>query len=138
MHKHGHIGLSLAVAAPIAIIFGYFFGPQWATLTLIFSFITSRVPDFDHRTELIAHRGFTHTIWFAIIISLAGALIITQISTIAGTGPENAGITLSNITNLLPTFAMTFTGFMIGFISHLIGDIITEAYDYTVNPFWPV
>jgi hypothetical protein len=27
---------------------------------------------------------------------------------------------------------------MIGFISHLIGDIITEAYDYTVNPFWPV
>jgi len=37
-----------------------------------------------------------------------------------------------------PVFIVGFVGCLAGFVSHLFGDIITEAYDYTVNPFWPV
>ncbi len=138
MYRKGHYGLGLIFAAPIAVILGILIGEQWTILTLLFSIAGARIPDFDQRVPFIAHRGFSHTIWFALIVSLglaAGATLSLTfgISDITTDTPVHS-IILSNPV----TFSASFIGFFAGFVSHLFGDILTEAYDYTVNPYWPV
>ena len=138
MNKYGHIGLALLIAGPLGLILGYLAGIQWVILTIIFAFITARVPDIDQRTEIIEHRGITHTIWFAIMVSLALATIITQIFSSIGIGLVGDGMTIGSLVADIPTLLLAFTGFFAGFVSHLFGDILTEAYDYTINPLWPL
>lgn len=141
MYREGHIGLGLLVATPLAILFSFSIAPQWGLLTYGFAFITSRAPDIDQRLPLVSHRGFTHTIWFGIILSLlfaTGATIALSPLIVESNSLDG----LSSIVALLganwPVFVVGFIGCLAGFTSHLMGDIITEAYDYTVNPFWPV
>lgn len=138
MYKQGHIGLALLAAAPFAILFGLIFGPQWGILTIAFSFITARLPDFDQHTPLLSHRGFSHTIWFACIVSLILAVVVTVILSIGPSNISEDTSFLELVSSNWPTLLLSFLGFMLGFISHLVGDILTEAYTYTVNPFWPI
>jgi len=138
MNKEGHIGLALLLAGPVGLILGFLAGIQWVILTIIFAFVTARVPDMDQRTEIVKHRGVTHTIWFAIAVSLAMAAIVTQILSIIGVGLVGGGVTIGGLVADLPTLLLAFIGFFVGFVSHLFGDILTEAYDYTINPLWPL
>lgn len=138
MYKNGHIGLALLFAAPFAFLFGIVFGPHWGVLTLVFSFTTARVPDMDQRLNILTHRGFTHTIWFALIVSVAMGSLVTQLVSILEFNTIGNGEFLSWLVADIPTLLLATFGFMLGFISHLVGDILTEAYDYTINPYWPI
>jgi len=138
MYKYGHIGLAFIFAAPVAILFNILHGPYWGIALMGLSFVTCKVPDIDNRTSLLVHRGFAHTIWFGIIVSTILSLVLTIILSV---GMENikTGIQVTDLLLQNWTIAViVFTGLFIGFLSHLFGDIITEAYDYTINPYWPV
>lgn len=138
MYKYGHAGLALIFGAPIAILLGLALGPHWAFMTLLFSYVAASIPDIDQQISFIDHRGFTHTIWFAIIVSGFFSVLVTAIVSISttdiGSSISLSGIFLENTIILVASF----TGFFVGFVSHLFGDILTEAYTYTVNPYWPV
>lgn len=138
MYKNGHIGLALLFAAPFALLFGLLFGPHWAVLTLAFSFTTARVPDMDQRLNILTHRGFTHTVWFALLVSVVMGSLVTQLISILDFNTVGNGEFLSWLIADIPTLVLASFGFMLGFMSHLFGDILTEAYDYTINPYWPV
>jgi len=141
MYRQGHIGLGLLVATPFAILFSFSIAPQWGLLTYGFAFITSRAPDIDQRLPLISHRGFTHTVWFGILLSLffaLGATIALSPFMLDAGSLDRLGSLVSLLVANWPVFIVGFVGCLAGFVSHLFGDIITEAYDYTVNPFWPV
>jgi inner membrane protein len=141
MYREGHIGLGLLVATPFAILFSFSIAPQWGLFTFGFAFITSRAPDIDQSLPLISHRGFTHTIWFGILLSLFFAIGATVALSpfIMDTGSLDGLDTLASLLmGNWEVFVIGFVGCFAGFVSHLVGDILTEAYDYTVNPFWPI
>lgn len=140
MYREGHIGLGLLAATPFAILFSSSIAPQWGLLTYGFAFVTSSAPDIDQRLPLVSHRGFTHTIWFGLFLSLFfGAGTAIALSPFLLDGVSFNG--LASISSLLvknwPVFTVATIGCLAGFVSHLFGDILTEAYDYTINPFWP-
>jgi inner membrane protein len=141
MYKEGHIGLGLLAATPFALLFGFTVAPQWGLLTFGFAFVTSRAPDIDQRLPGISHRGFTHTIWFGVLLSIffgAGATV-ALVPIVMDAHSLRGGISLVQLlTTNWSILMIGFTGCLAGFVSHLFGDILTEAYDYTVNPFWPV
>lgn len=138
MNKLGHIGLALIFAAPIALVLGLTLGPTWSMIFFGMSLFTFNVPDIDQRTSLIKHRGFTHTIWFGIIISgILTALLVPVFGIRTGSTVQLSDIVPLLTENWIP-IAVIYTGLLTGIVSHIFGDTLTEAYDYTINPFWPI
>ena len=77
------------------------------------------VPDLDQRVPGIAHRGSTHTIWFALVVGVITAITAVVLAT--------AGPVLSAV-----------TGFVVGAStigSHIAADALTPA---GVRPWRPV
>lgn len=137
MNRKGHIGLALLVSAPFALLIGLLLNPRWSLIVVGAGLLADRIPDQDQQLPFISHRGITHTATFGIIASFVLAASFTATATI--TQPSSAfdvGL-LENVTNNLLLFAISLLGFALGFIAHLIGDMLIEAYDYAVTPYWP-
>lgn len=93
---------------------------RWlAVLGLPLALLGARIPDLDHRLPLVPHRGPTHTVWFALFVSLGAAIAVRSI------GPT-APVALS-------LCAGGAVG--IGILSHLVADACTIA---GIRPFWPI
>lgn len=137
MNWKGHVGLALLTASPFALAFGVFLGTYWSILTLGAAVLTDRIPDKDQQIPLISHRGITHTFFFGSIVSGVLAMVLTAIITVAHPSSVVEVGLVANLRANLSVMSIAFFGFMLGFTSHLLGDILTEAYDYTVSPFWP-
>jgi inner membrane protein len=76
------------------------------------------VPDLDQRVPMIAHRGPTHTVWFALLVGVALA----------------AGSALA----ITATVMTVLTGFVVGagtIVSHIAADALTPA---GVRPWSPL
>jgi len=128
MYRAGHIGLAgLFATLPVFVLFksGQYIA---GILFLIFTVGVCTLPDRVEDVFSLSHRGITHTVVFAIAMSvgLAGVACYTltrealSFLTIPGDG-------------ILVGLAV-FTGIL----SHLAGDILTKGYDYCVTPWWPV
>lgn len=127
MLREGHFGIALLMYAPFAFIFillGWF---ELGVLELVFTLVGVGLPDKDTKLKIVKHRGFTHTIWFAILVSfgsmgfIAAVPLIIDISTFATIGLVE--IVLGGL----------FTGY--GVITHLLGDMITPR---GIRPFHPI
>lgn len=138
MYKEGHYGINALLYAPIAFIISAYRDPMIAIIGGVIVVGLAKAPDFDrhfdnnmdtHRSEVwqiipIKHRGFTHTVWFAVFIGVLGAVGM------AGLG---VGYNVSLSVPLLFVF-----GFICGFssvVGHLLGDVITPM---GIKPFSPV
>lgn len=138
MNRHGHLGLALIVASPLAFLVGAVQGVEWSLVVFGSALLVDRIPDIDQRLPFVSHRGVTHTLIFGIMVSMVLASAVSILIAIPHhSGPLNEG-TLNFITRSPMAFAIVFGGGTSGFLAHLFGDVLTEAYDYTVNPFWPV
>lgn len=130
MNYRGHTGLGLLFTAPIAVAVGLLTHPAIGLLAFITGLAGGHIPD---ACELpgMSHRGVTHTLIFGIFVSIALAFSIIQ-----GAQP----LTKYSQIPVSPLIlgVITFVSMLVGFISHLFGDALTEAYDYTVNPYWPL
>lgn len=118
MHELGHRGAAMLGYAPVIALLPPRY--RWlAVLGLPLSLLGARVPDIDQRLPFVPHRGPTHTIWFAVFLSIGVAGIVRSIGP---TAP--AAISL-----------VTGAAVGIGILSHLVADAFTIA---GIRPFWPL
>ena len=79
MYLLGHLGA--AAAAYVLVRRGVLGrrapGPSPALAGLL---VLAMAPDVDHRMSGIEHRGFTHSIWFAVLLGVAAALVAVAVA----------------------------------------------------------
>lgn len=136
MYRKGHLGIAGVVAGilpwalPVSL---------WITLTaVIITF--ERVPDKDHAIPLIAHRGYSHTLVGAALVG--GCVTATVLGSIVYlTAIDSNAIIYATTTNgelLQKLGVIIWVGAVLGFVTHMIGDMITVGTDiYGIKPFAP-
>jgi len=123
MYALGHIGISLVLYAPIAAWYLQNGAVEMALLGGVLMAALGVLPDIDEYTELIPHRGPTHTVWFAIAVGAVVGLTAWALTTVIGAvDPLGAAVQFG----LLGSLAI---------LGHLAGDIITPM---GVWPFRPL
>lgn len=122
MYQKGHYGAALLAYAPIGFVVTV---AGFQTLALAGGAVAlalAMVPDFDTRIPVIAHRGPTHTVWFALLVGL---------------GVGAVGGFLGGDGGALSPVVLGGFGFLVGFVticSHIAVDSITPM---GVTPFTP-
>ena len=123
MHKTGHIGTALLMYSPIGLVLLGSGFDELAVLGGVGMVALATLPDCDHRLPIIAHRGPTHSVVFALLLgAILGAAGFVFGETVAGVTPV----------------AMASFGFGIGalaVLSHLAADSITPM---GIRPLWPL
>lgn len=123
MYKTGHIGAALLVYSPIGLSLLLVGFDELAVLGGVGMVALASLPDCDHRLPIIAHRGPTHSVVFALLIG--GVLGI-------------AGFASGEALASVPALTMGVFGFGIGtlaVLSHLAADCVTPM---GVRPLWPL
>lgn len=120
MHAPGHIGAALVMYVPVATVVVSFGFPRLAAYGMALSVAVSTLPDVDQKLP-IAHRGFTHTVWFLFALALLGA----GTGWILGSSPGD------------PFAYASVFGATVGvsILSHLLVDSITPM---GIRPFTPL
>lgn len=139
MYRLGHLGLALLVSAPIAFAVGIALAPGLGFLVTAAAVLVSGVPDLDNRPPLsyvFSHRGFTHTIPFALMFSGIFAVFFANSLFAPIAFFAELGVTGSAPGAMKTTLtAVLFVGLLTGYLSHLLGDAITVK---GIRPFWPL
>ncbi|WP_159077047.1 metal-dependent hydrolase [Halococcoides cellulosivorans] len=128
MYRKGHIGIGIALYAPVAFwlasvdLMGAF-GVGLVCVTFV-----SYAPDFDVWLPLVAHRGATHTVLAAVLVSLAiagGSVALGVQSGLIASSPGAMGTTGGFVVGVT----------LLGYLGHLAGDALTPM---GIRPFRPV
>ena len=139
MHRSGHLGITLILAAPIILFLGLPLGVIVAGTMVIFT----RIPDKDQKLDFlpgINHRGVTHTLLFAVLcgaIMLYGTSYATDLF-----WADLVGVLSADLVPPRGQFSMLVgIGATLGIVSHSLGDVITvgsKRYGVVVTPYWPI
>jgi inner membrane protein len=136
MHRDGHFGLNILIAAPIVYLIITTLSIELGLYAAAIAIVTARLPDrdghFDADLEYfqsnwflhqvpIKHRGIMHTVWFGIFI---GALV----------GFCSIAIPIAGHTDVTK-FIIGFGMGTLGVLSHLLGDAMTKM---GIQPFQPL
>jgi len=122
MYQYGHYGAALLGYAPLGFLLSITGFDELALLGAVGAAGLAMVPDVDQRLPLIAHRGPTHTVWFA----LAAGLVLAVLGLLIGL--ENG---------ILQAIGLSVAGGYLGAVtvcSHIAADALTPA---GVKPFAP-
>lgn len=137
MYRSGHIGMSLLLYSPIALVLLFFSQFSLAAIGLLVVLFSTSIPDWDLWLPFVKHRGFTHTIFFAALYGLLWAVILSIGSYTLVSIPELADLFTIQLA-LVDIFAIGMFGLFIGFwaiISHLAADFITPMGLKPLQPF---
>ena len=135
MYRKGHFGIALAVASLLVVL-----APTPAGIVIAaLSILVEPFPDRDQTIDRVAHRGFSHTIWFALIVALvtggAAAVVGATLLEIPGLSSTTLGVVFAPAR----VGSVVVAGTLLGIFSHLAGDVITVGTgDYGVQPLWPL
>ena len=129
MYLLGHVGISLLLFAPLAGVLVSSGRPLLAGVTGVLLVVLAPLPDLDTYTDRLAHRGSTHTVWFALAVGLVVGLV-------AGLGTGSWNRSLSSHP-LLPAWIPIWSGGVstLAVLGHLAGDLVTPM---GLWPFRPV
>ena len=122
MHRPGHYGVALALYAPLG---GTLVALEQPTLALaggVATLAVTNLPDLDGKTDLIRHRGATHSLVFAVLTGVVVALLSGLLA--FELGPVAA-------------LAVAGIGFLVGalaVVAHLVADVLNPM---GIQPFWP-
>lgn len=119
MYLKGHLGVALAVYAPVGA--GLLLVDR-AEAALVGGFVVlalAMAPDCDTLTDRIDHRGPTHSLVFAVF---AGLLLGSLAILLAPGAPVDVA-------------AFAFVVGVLAIVSHLLADVLTPM---GVRPFWPL
>lgn len=123
MHKTGHIGAALLVYSPMGLVLLLSGLDELAVLGGIGMIALATLPDCDQQLPIIAHRGPTHSLLFALVLgTILGAAGFVFGGAVVGISATTMGL-----------FAF-FIG-MLAILSHLAADVITPM---GVRPLWPL
>ncbi|WP_227380647.1 metal-dependent hydrolase [Haladaptatus halobius] len=134
MYRKGHLGAALLFAAPLMWLVGAttdnFFG---AILLSLGAVCATSVPDLDRYVPWIRHRGVTHTVLFALIVSSGGAIALTV------TLWQLGGSFISVLITPQQLFVCLGFGILAGLVSHLCIDALAVRHtSRVIRPLWPV
>lgn len=122
MYKTGHIGAALLVYSPIGLALLLAGFDELAVLGGVGMIALATLPDCDHQLPVIAHRGPTHSIVFALALgAVLGAAGVAFGGAVAGVSATTMG-------------AFAFGIGALAVLSHLAADSITPM---GIRPFWP-
>lgn len=122
MHREGHIGAALLAYAPVGAVVLALGFDTYALGGGVVAAGLAMLPDYDQRVPGLAHRGPTHTVWFALAVG-------TLLGIVGGLAGRPTG--------LAAVVALGTFGFATGFltvVSHILADALTPA---GVRPFAP-
>jgi len=118
VYRDGHAGLNALLYAPVLPVIASQYSRWLALVGAVVAIGVATLPDFDDPLPFVAHRGPTHTVWFAALVGLVAGL----------------GTAL-----VVPTVPVAFEfGFLVGFtgiLAHLAGDVVTPM---GISPFAPL
>jgi inner membrane protein len=135
MYRKGHSGIALAVASLTIMLEPTPAGVVAAALSIL----VEPLPDRDQTIYRVAHRGFSHTIWFALVVALAtggaAAVVGAALLEIPGLSSTTLGVVFAPAR----VGSVVAVGTLLGILSHLAGDVITVGTgDYGVQPLRPL
>lgn len=116
MYQPGHVGVALALYAPVGCVLVAAGLPTDALLGGGLTVGLTMLPDLDTRTDRLRHRGPTHSFAFAGTVGLLTGLV----------GGLLGGTRLAEVGILGGTLAV---------VAHLLADVITPM---GIRPFWPL
>ena len=143
MHRQGHLGLALAFVAPYSYFLATSVGMAFALGAVGIAVAVSDLPDKDRHIPGFSHRGFSHTLWAALIVSSAtagaGYVLTARL-------PQTKSTSIHLIETLATASPVGMAWFvalaaLLGYVSHLFGDMLTVGSDYygmNVEPFAPI
>jgi inner membrane protein len=134
MLREGHLGLGLLGYLPFAGILAVF--ELWVLFGIgaAATVIGTGLPDLDTKILFVKHRGWTHTVWFMVVVGVSGVLI-------AGVAVQWLFESYPLVSDVLPArvgpagVGMVAGGLVVGVGSHLLGDLVTRE---GLCPFHPV
>lgn len=125
MYPPGHVGIALALYAPVG---AHLLVRGRSRLAVAGTFLVSGVtllPDVDQWLPGVAHRGLTHSVWFAVAVGVSlGAL-----AAIWG-GYRHREVTAALAVGAFGVFVGT-----LAVLAHLLGDVVTPM---GIRPFHPL
>jgi inner membrane protein len=129
MYRLGHQGVNLVLFAPVLLVLivaGY---PLAGLAGVAVVFTTASLPDVDHRLPLIEHRGVTHTVWAALVVGAAAAVLAWL-----ATGAFTEAVAALGLSR--PVVAV-YAGGLLSFsvLGHLAGDVLTPM---GIAPLYPL
>lgn len=126
MYVLGHVGISLLLYAPVA---GLLLStePLLTGLTGLLMIALAPLPDLDTYTDRLDHRGPTHTVWFALGVGLAVALIagVGMAAVDSPTGLDQSPLRTAGWFGAVSTLTV---------LGHLAGDLITPMGLWLFRP----
>lgn len=123
MYKSGHVGVALLAYAPLGSLLVGTGRSELAVVAGVVMVALSTLPDADHWIPFVNHRGFTHTLPFAVFVGLAVGVVG------AAAGPAVLSSSAASIAAL---------GVVVGtlsILSHIAADSVTPM---GIRPFWPL
>ena len=123
MHRPGHVGAALLGYSPLGFFAAAVGAGGLAVLAGAAAVALAMVPDLDQQVPGLRHRGFTHTLVFALIVAIVTGL--------AG------GVIGGILYGLIGAVGVAIFGFLVGGLtvcSHILADMLTPA---GVRPFRP-
>lgn len=132
MYPLGHFGMALLFAAPVAALLH----PRTQTGFTLYTLVAAWLPDFDTYIPGVIHRGIMHTVTFAVGAGIGGGVVAAATVIVAH---KLTGNELLEQFDPVPVFVFVSLGFLIGIVSHLVGDILVFVPgSEPVSPFWPI
>ena len=122
MHRPGHYGVALALYAPLG---GTLVAYDQSALALaggVGVLAVTNLPDVDGKTDLLQHRGPTHSLVFALFVGLLTAMV--------------AGLLAFEL-GPVAVLGVAMVGFLVGvlgIVAHLVADVLNPM---GVRPLWP-
>ncbi|WP_135824073.1 metal-dependent hydrolase [Halorussus ruber] len=127
MFRTGHLGVALALYAPVG---GWLLALQHPTAAVLGGAAvlwTTMLPDWDHRIPFLTHRGATHTLAFA-------GLLAGSVWAAVGAGAKAANLDAPAV-GPLPLSAFAAGIVALALLAHLVADLLTPM---GVALLWPL
>ncbi|MBZ6496597.1 metal-dependent hydrolase [Natrinema longum] len=122
MYRDGHAGFNALLYAPFVPLIAASHSLEAALWGGVLVLATATLPDIDNGIDRVAHRGPTHTVWFALLIGF-----------VAGTG--TVLLARSNV-GIDGSFEFGFVLGVCGILAHLAGDLVTPMGITPFAPLW--
>lgn len=124
MYPPGHIGIALALYSPIGLFLSLRGRVRLAVAGTVLVAGVTLLPDVDKHLHWFVHRGFTHTVWFALAVGVSLGTLTALLGYRRRRG--TAALRLGAFGLCMGTLAI---------LAHLLGDVITPM---GIRPFQPL
>lgn len=132
----GHLAMALLFALPAWILWDGRTGGAFVAFVLA----TSTLPDVDLVLKGmgfgVKHHGVTHTILFVVVVGVVAGLLAVPV--LRSTLHRWWRLTEDETIQRGTTYLFVIGGFVLGGLSHLLGDMLAGDGYEPIEPLWPV